>query len=327
MAPREEHASGMRRAAGRAVLGLSIVLCIGLAVLVLHRLDIRPRTTDAIVTANTIHVAPEIVGRIATLNVKDDAVVKKGDVLFTIEEERYVLALAQVSAVSVAQAHTEAVRARLKKASDTLVRMEPLLPDGYVTPEQIELAWTAKTTAESELSGAISATRQTRQAVGDANALMAQLEGARALVGLAARDLRNTVVRAPFDGRIVGVTTSVGQIVTPVRALFTLIDTSQWYVVADFRETELESIHPGDPVTAYVMTAPKVHLEGSVESIGSAVAEIENMSIAGVTPVQRERNGIRIAQRFPVRITLQSPPEELMRIGASAVAVVHHVRN
>src|SRR5713101_3831902 len=342
MAPREEHASGMRRAAGRAVLGLSIVLCIGLAVLVLHRLDIRPRTTDAIVTANTIHVAPEIVGRIATLNVKDD-------VLFTIEEERYVLALAQakaqvrsleaqidltnrvvssqVSAVSVAQAHTEAVRARLKKASDTLVRMEPRLPDGYVTPEQIELAWTAKTTAESELSGAISATRQTRQAVGDANALMAQLEGARALVGLAARDLRNTVVRAPFDGRIVGVTTSVGQIVTPVRALFTLIDTSQWYVVADFRETELESIHPGDPVTAYVMTAPKVHLEGSVESIGSAVAEIENLSIAGVPPVQRDLNWIRIAQRFPVRITLQSPPEELMRIGASAVAVVHHVRN
>src|SRR5216683_1685440 len=323
MAPREEHASGMRRAAGRAVLGLSIVLCIGLAVLVLHRLDIRPRTTDAIVTANTIHVAPEIVGRIATLNVKDDAVVKKGDVLFTIEEERYVLALAQAEA----QAHTEAVRARLKKASDTLVRMEPLLPDGYVTPEQIELAWTAKTTAESELSGAISATRQTRQAVGDANALMAQLEGARALVGLAARDLRNTVVRAPFDGRIVGVTTSVGQIVTPVRALFTLIDTSQWYVVADFRETELESIHPGAPVTAYVMTAPKVHLEGSVESIGSAVAEIENLSIAGVPPVQRDLNWIRIAQRFPVRITLQSPPEELMRIGASAVAVVHHVRN
>jgi len=349
MAPREERASRVRRAEGRAVLGLSIVLCIGLAVLVLHRLDIRPRTTDAIVTANTIHVAPEIVGRIATLNVKDDAVVKKGDVLFTIEEERYVLALAQakaqvrsleaqidltnrvvssqVSAVSVARAHAEAVRARLKKASDTLVRMEPLLPDGYVTPEQIELAQTAKTTAESELSGAISATRQTRQAVGDANALMAQLEGARAMVGLAERDLRNTVVRAPFDGRIVGVTTSVGQIVTPVRALFTLIDISQWYVIADFRETELESIHPGDPVTAYVMTAPKVHLEGSVESIGSAVAELENLSIAGVPPVQRDLNWIRIAQRFPVRIALQSPPDELMRIGASAVAVVHHVRN
>src|SRR5439155_26186478 len=166
----------------------------------------------------------------------------------------------QVPAASVASAQGEAARALLKRAVDTLVRMEPLLLDGYVTHEQVDLARTARDTATSELMGALNSTRQVRQAVGDSNALVAQLEGARALVGLAERDLRNTVVRAPFDGRIVGVTTSVGQIVTPVRALFTLIDTSQWYVVADFRETELESIHPGDPVTAYVITAPKVHL-------------------------------------------------------------------
>src|SRR5438094_8403384 len=87
-----------KQAAARLVLPVSLLVTIGLAIIVLHRLDVRPRTTDAIVTANTIHVAPEIVGRIATLNVKDDAVVKKGEVLFTIEEERYVLALAQAKA-------------------------------------------------------------------------------------------------------------------------------------------------------------------------------------------------------------------------------------
>jgi len=346
MASHEDHASRLRKVARRAVPVLFVALGLGLLLLALHRLDVRPRTTDAIVTANAIQVAPEVTGRIATLNVKDDAVVCKGDVLFTIEQERFVLALAQaraqvqaleaqidlnnrvvssqVSAVSVARARADAVRARLKQANDTLFRMEPLLSDGYVTPEQVDLVRTAKATAESELSGALSATTQTRQAVGDSNALIAQLEGARALVGLAERDLRNTVVRAPFNGRIVGVTTSVGQIVGPVRALFTLIDTSQWFVIADFRETELESIRPGERVTAYVMTDPKVHLEGTVESIGSAVAELENLSIAGVPPVQRDLNWIRIAQRFPVRIALEHPPEHLMRIGASAVAVVHH---
>ena len=346
MAPLPGHASAVRRAIGRAVPALIVVLGVGLLVVALRRLDVRPRTSDAIVTANTIQVAPEVSGRIATLNVKDDAVVCKGDVLFTIDQERFVLALAQaraqvhaleaqidlndrlvssqVSAVSVARAHADAVRARLKQANDTLVRMEPLLPDGYVTKEQVDLARTAKATAESELTGALSATVQSRRAVGDSKSLMAQLESARAMVGLAERDLRNTVVRAPFDGRIVGVTTSVGQIVSPVRALFTLIDTSQWYVVADFRETELASIRPGERVTANAMTAPKVHLEGTVESIGSAVAELENLSIAGVPPVQRDLNWIRIAQRFPVRIALEHPPEELMRIGASAVVVVHH---
>jgi multidrug efflux system membrane fusion protein len=342
----DQSASAKLRLAGRTVFGLSVVLCIGMAILVLHHLDVRPRTTDAIVTANTIQVAPEVVGRIESLNVKDDAVVQKGDVLFTIEQERYALTLAQakaqvaaleaqidltnrtvsgqVTAVSVAQAQAEAARARLKKATDTLIRMEPLLPERYVTPEQIDLARTAKSTAESELTGALSLTRQSRQVVGDAKALVAQLEGARALVGLAERDLRNTVVRAPFDGRIVGVKTSVGQLINPVRALFTLIDTSQWYVIADFRETELDNIHPGDRVSAYVMTSPKVHLAGQVESVGSAVAQIDDLSIAGVPPVARDLNWIHIAQRFPVRIALERPPEELMRIGASAVAVIRH---
>jgi len=120
------------------------------------------------------------------------------------------------------------------------------------------------------------------------------------------------------------VTTSVGQMVGPVKALFTLIDTSQWFIVADFRETELRTIRPGDRVIGYVMSAPGVHLDGFVESIGSAVAELDNLSIAGVPPIQRDLNWIRIAQRFPVRIALERPPEELMRIGASAVVVVHH---
>src|SRR3989475_2994541 len=290
----------------QALLPLSVLAAAGLAVLALHRLDVRPRTTDAIVTANTIRVVPEVAGLIATLNVKDDAVVRKGDVLFTIDQERYLLALAQakaqvraleaqidlpnrtvswqVTGVSVAHANAEAARARLKQASDTLVRMEPLLPDGYVTHEQVDLARTARDTAASELIGALNSTRQVRQAVGDSNALVAQLEGARALVGLAERDLRNTVVRAPFDGRIVGVTTSVGQMVGPVKALFTLIDTSQWFIVADFRETELRTIRPGDRVTGYVMSAPGVHLGGSVESIGSAGAWLGHLRIPRGAP-------------------------------------------
>ena len=346
MPPPEEHPAAWRGTVGRLVVGLSTLLAIALGILVLHRLDVQPRTTDAIVTANTIQVVPEVIGRIETLNVKDDAVVRKGDVLFTIEQERFVLTLAQaraqvrsleaqidltnrtvssqVTAISVVRAQVEAARARLKQATDTLSRMEPLLPDRYDTPEQVDLARTARSTAESQLRGALSATLQTQQLVGDAKALEAQLDGARALVGLAERDLRNTVVRAPFDGRIVGVTTSVGQLVTPIRALFTLIDTSKWYIVANFRETELENIREAERTTAYVMSAPSVRLAGTVESIGSAVAELENLSIAGVPPVLRELNWIRIAQRFPVRILLDRPPEELMRIGASAVVVVHH---
>jgi membrane fusion protein, multidrug efflux system len=316
--------------------------------IVLRRLDALPRTDDAIVTANTIQVVPEVAGRIATLNVKDDARVRKGDVLFTIESERYELSLeqtgaqvaaleaqidltdrkvsAEVTGISVARANAEAARARLKEATETLQRLEPLLPQGFVTAQQIDVARTARATAESQLVAALSATRQSQEGVGDSKALAAQLRGARALVGQAERDLRNTVVRASFDGRIVGVTTSVGQWVDPVRPLFTLIDTSQWYIIANFRETEIPRTRPGDRVIGYVMTEPGIKLRGTVESVGAAVAGLDNLAISGVPPVQRDLNWIRIAQRFPVRIALENPPPELMRIGASAVVVVRHGR-
>jgi multidrug efflux system membrane fusion protein len=335
--------------AGRLLVGAFVALAVVLAVLVLSRLHIRPRTHDAVVTANTISIAPEVNGRIAVLNVKDDAVVHRGDVLFEIEREQYDLSLAQAraqvrtleaqigltarrnsserSGVGVARANADAARARLAEASETLQRLEPLLPDRYVTPQQIDMARTTKATAQSQLVGALSSVQERRQFVGDTNALLAELEGARALVGQAERNLRNTVVRAPFDGRIVGVTTSVGQLVGPLKPLFTLINTSQWYVVADFRETELERIRPGERATAFIMTSPKVRLQGYVESVGSAVAQLENLSLAGVPPVPRDLNWVRIAQRFPVRIALERPPGELMRIGASAVAVVYHGRD
>ena len=75
----------LRRIIGRVLVMAAVGLAIVLGVLVLHRIDVRPRTDDAVVTANTIQVAPEVVGRIATLNVKEDAFVRKGEVLYTID--------------------------------------------------------------------------------------------------------------------------------------------------------------------------------------------------------------------------------------------------
>ena len=139
------------RAPALVLLLLVVLATAALAVVVLHRLDVRPRTSDAIVTANTIQVVPEVAGKIVRLPVKDDAVVRKGDVLFVIDQERYALALAeakaqvraleaqidltdrtvssQVTGVSVARANAEAARARLKQATDTLVRLiAPMMP-------------------------------------------------------------------------------------------------------------------------------------------------------------------------------------------------------
>src|SRR5262249_26331948 len=185
-----------RAIVGRLVVATFVALTIVLAILVLRRLDARPRTHDAVVTANTIQIAPEVTGRIAVLNVKDDAVVHKGDVLFEVERERYELSLAQAraqvrtleaeigltnrrnsserSGVGVARANADAARARLAEATQTLQRLEPLLADRYVTPQQIDMARTARSTAASQLVGAQSGVQERRQFVGDTNALLAE---------------------------------------------------------------------------------------------------------------------------------------------------------
>src|SRR5215470_8267492 len=129
-----------RAVVGRLFVATVVAITLVLAILVLRRLHARPRTHDAVVTANTITIAPEVTGRIAVLNVKDDAVVHKGDVLFEIEREQYDLDLAQAraqvrrleaqigltnrrvsserSGVGVARANADAARARLAETSE-----------------------------------------------------------------------------------------------------------------------------------------------------------------------------------------------------------------
>src|SRR5262249_56241395 len=140
-------------------------------------------------------IAPEVTGRIAVLNVKDDAVVRKGDVLFEIERERYQLNLAQAraqvrtleaqigltnrrvsserSGVGIARANADAARARLAEATQTLQRLEPLLPERYVTPQQVDLARTNKAEAESPLAGALPALQHHPHIDGPPHSLLA----------------------------------------------------------------------------------------------------------------------------------------------------------
>src|SRR5262245_11604964 len=102
------------RIIGRAIVATFVVLSIVLAIMVLHRLDIRPRTDDAVITANTITVAPEVSGRIAVLNVKDNALVHKGDILFEIDPLQYQLNLAQAKAqVSALEAEVAITQRRI----------------------------------------------------------------------------------------------------------------------------------------------------------------------------------------------------------------------
>jgi multidrug efflux system membrane fusion protein len=328
------------RLTGFAILAGTLAI----AVYVVYFIDQYPRTDDAFARADTIGVAPQVSGRIIELKVQDNQMVKKGDVLFALDPVPYQHALertraalsalerqigltqrevnAQQFAAAVSKANIGRAEAQFKQTTDTLNRIEPLLAQEFVTAEQVDQARTARRTAEAALEAAQLDTRRAQAAVSGVDALVARLGELRAAVASAEYDLQQTTVRAPFDGRVVDLDISEGEYAITGRRLFTLVDTRNWYVIANFRETELKHIKPGMAAEVYLMIDSSQRFRGTVHSIGWGVLPDEGTSSAGLPKVPRAINWVRVAQRFPVRIRIADPQPDLFRIGASAVALI-----
>jgi multidrug efflux system membrane fusion protein len=328
-----------------------VVMTLLLVLFVIRQLDRTPRTDDAYAYADTIDVVPEVNGRIIELAVRDNQAVKQGDLLFRIDPRPYQDALARGNASLVAldrqieltqrtvnaqqynaqsvRAAVERARAASSQASDTLNRMEPLLSHGYVSAEDVDRARTAQRATQAELNAAQLQAQQAAAAVSGVDALVAQRAVVMAEIALAELNLEYATVRAPFDGRVVSLKTSTGQFATALKPVFTLIDTRRWYVVANFRETELRGIRPGTPAIVYLMSDTSQRFNGKVDSISYGVAPDEaGLALPGGLPrIQRTLNWVHVSQRFPVKIRIDNPNLELFRVGTSAVAVLDPERN
>lgn len=324
-----------------AIIG-GAVLAIGIFI---QQRASNPYTDDASIDADIVHVAPSVSGRILRLPVHENQLVKAGDVLFEIDPEpfrlRVDLAAAELKAAealldtqrravatetsnaTIAGDQVSQARAGLQLASNTLDRLEPLLGKGYVSAQQIDDAKTAKQKAETAYSQAVEQAAASKTAVGNLDNAVANVEARRASLALAERDLRETVVRAPHDGRVTGLTTETGEHVAPGQSPLTLVVTEQWYASANFRETELKHIAVGTCAVAYSLIDRRVAIKGKVDGIGWGVTDQDRVNLpSGIPFVAKSVNWVRVEQRFPVRVRLQNPPEDLMRLGASAVVEI-----
>jgi membrane fusion protein, multidrug efflux system len=189
---------------------------------------------------------------------------------------------------------------QLAQAQDTLHRLEPLLPHGFATADNVDKARTAVTT------------------------LQAQREGAIATINLEELHLSYCKVIAPFSGRVINLNISAGAHVTAGIPAFSLLDTTKWYVIANFREAEIRHMAPGSEAIVYLSSAPNQRFRGKVQGVGWAVKPEGELDLppSGVPYVKRELNWVRVAQRFPVRIEVENPDQDLFRMGASAVAII-----
>ena len=153
--------------------------------------------------------------------------------------------------------------------------------------------------------------------------LQAERPGAVATLGTAQLALSYTRVNAPFDGQVVGLNISEGAYAHAGVEVFAFLDSRKWYVLANFRERELQNIRPGMRAEVYLLSNPDRRFEGTVQGISPAVqSQEDNVEIKGLPFVKRDLNWVRIAQRFPVRIEIENPDPEIFRMGTTAVTTI-----
>ncbi len=256
-----------------------------------------------------------------------------------------------------AQASVRRAEADRDYAADNLHRLEPLLAQQFVTTDQVEQARTLLETRnravqQAEAQVALRQARvqsnrshldqseadiEQRQAQRDQAAngvetlapLTGQLEERAAAIRLAQYNLNNCRVYAPFDGYVTNLTTALGNYLHVGTQVFTMIDSHTWWVIANFRETQLRHVVPGSEADVFLMAHEDVPLRGVVESIGYGVTPdpgVVGVVSPGLPAVQRSLSWVHLASRYPVRIRIEAPPAALVRIGENAVAVVHPAR-
>ena len=253
-----------------------------------------PWTRDARVRATILNLAPDVSGLISSLNVVDNQNVKKGDVLFVIERDRFQAALEQ------AQALVENKRANLRLANDNARRAEELarVDSSAITQVQIET---------SQATAAVAA---------------AEVGQAEAALTTANINLQRTQVRSPVNGFVTNLTASVGDYATTGTSVLAIIDSDSFYVYAYFMETKLPAVRDGDLAQVQLM-AGDVVLEGRVQGVSRGIAETGVDAVGLLANINPNFTWVRLAQRVPVRIALgKIPPDVRLIAGLTATVTM-----
>jgi len=332
---------------GRLISIAVIVLAAAIALYALHESNIHPTTTDSSIDADVVHVGAAVGGRIIELPVSENARVTAGDLLFQIDPLPYQQAVEQAagdldiaeaeletrgrvlstqrSDATIAADQTKNARQNHELAMRSLERISPLASKGYVPKQQLDDAQVLEKDTATKLRQAQEQEAAAYRAIDTEAAAEATVRARKAALAIAQRALDDTTVRASHNGLVVGLRVSTGEMVTPSQSLFTLINTDEWFANANFRETDLSAIAVGDCATVFSLIDRKVPIKGVVQGIGWGVTGQDIINIPRSVPyVERSMNWVRVAQRFPVRIRIENPPQQLMRLGASAVVEIKH---
>jgi membrane fusion protein, multidrug efflux system len=304
-------------------------------------------TDDAYVGAKNSTLSPKVSGYITDVVVEDNAHVKAGAVIARIDDGDYQLAVqtakdqvavqrasierlgkqvvAQQAAVDQAKAQLASNKAGATKAGLELARQQDLATRQINSKQSLE---TAQANNDQAIAAVQAGDAAVEAAAAQVEVLKAQQEEAtRALrqlntaVEKAERDLSFTVIRAPFDGVIGNRAVQVGDYVQPTQRLASLVPLEAVYVDANFKETQLAKLRPGQPVSISIDALPGRKIEGRVASLAPASGSVFSL----LPPDNATGNFTKIVQRLPVRILVPAEMAEqgMLRPGMSVVVSVN----
>jgi membrane fusion protein, multidrug efflux system len=281
-------------------------------------------TDDAQVDGHIVPILPKVGGFVTQVRVEDNQRVQAGDTLVVLddadfraklaqEEADYQAALATVSSntrVGQADATLRQAEANAQKAHADLERLQPLAERDIVSKQQLDGAQAAATAADAQVSAA-------RAALAAADARVA---AARATRDQAALQLSYTRVTAAMSGVVSKKNVEVGELVQPGQPLMSVVPLTDVWVVANYKETQVEGVTPGDPADITVDAYPGLHVAGHVESLSPATGAKFSL----LPPDNATGNFTKVVQRVPVRIRLDRPndPQHPLRPGMSVEATV-----
>lgn len=275
---------------GRMVLTLLVVTLATVLVwqMVLYYM-FAPWTRDGHIRADVIQIAPDVSGLIQEVRVRDNQVIKRGDVLFTIDQDRFRLALRQAQATLAERKETLAQAQREAKRNRGLGNL--------VAQEQLEESQSREARAQSALAEA------------------------QVAVDAAQLNLDRSVLRSPVDGYLNDRAPRVHEFVSAGRPVLSVVDSNSYHVDGYFEETKLSGIKVGQAVDIRVM-GDNTRLRGHVLSIAAGIEDRDRSSGANLLPnVNPAFSWVRLAQRIPVRIAFDQVPDDFRMIAGRTATV------
>jgi membrane fusion protein (multidrug efflux system) len=324
-----------RRLAVRRILKLALLAAVLIAAGIVgyrywRHAQLYVSTDDAYVNADVVQVSAQVSGPVVRLEIRDQQHVDAGDLLFEIDPRPFRLAVdaaqadlelaeqsvaEQSAAVAAARAAVAEREAELANAQANDRRVGNLVKQGYLSEQDAEATHTQAVTAAAAVRAAEANLEQALRALGEAGERNAAIQSAKAKLGQAKLDLERTRVTAPASGTLANLTLRPGATVQAQAPLFAIVSDRNFWVDANFKETQVGRIRPGQDATVTVDMYPDRPFRGEVVSLSGG----SGTAFSLLPPQNATGNWVKVTQRVPVRVHILDPdPKYPLRIGTSA---------